>query len=137
MGLQSRGEYRADYYYFFILTHHRAKKDQIDGKIHQQSPYKNIFQFFLEPGSTYFTHVAPKSGSSKQARKELLNELTSYLSIGCDRTAVNTEVKKQMVQILETSLQRPCSWLVCQLPTNKLLLRYVFLHDDAAERIFC
>ena len=88
--------------------------------------------FLFEPVSTYFTHVAPKTGSSERARKELLKELKSK-SIelhrtqvqGCDGTAVNTEVKKRVIPILETSLQRSLSWLVYQLPRNELLLRYV------------
>ena len=78
--------------------------------------------FLFKPDSTYFTHVAPKNGSSKRARKEFLKELKSksielrQIQVGlirCDETAVNTEVKKGVTQILVTSLQQPCCWLVC------------------------
>ena len=84
------------------------------------------------PGSAYFTHVELKSASSERARKELPKELKSKLIklhhnqvICCDGSAVNTEVKKGVIQILETIV---CSGLrsrlVCQLPTNELLLRF-------------
>ena len=55
-------------------------------------------------------------------------ELHHISGIGCDGTAVNTEVEKGVIRMLETSLQRPLQWLVCQLLTNELPLRYFFLH---------
>ena len=63
---------------------------------------KEHISLLSEPRSTYFTHVAPKNGCSKRAKKELLKELKSQ-SIklhhnqvqGCDGTAINTEVKKE------------------------------------------
>ena len=79
----------------------------------------------------------------KRARKEFLKELKSksielrQIQVGlirCDETAVNTEVKKGVTQILVTSLQQPCCWLVCQLPTDKLLLCHVFLRIDAPTK---
>ena len=68
----------------------------------------------FESGSTYFTHVAPKNGSSERARKELHKELKSksielhhIQVIECDVTLANTEIKKRVIKILEISLQWP------------------------------
>ena len=38
---------------------------------------KEHISLLFEPRSAYFSHVAPKNGSSETARKELLRELKS------------------------------------------------------------
>ena len=45
---------------------------------------------------------------------------------------MNTGVKKGVIRILETILSRPLQWLVCQLHTNELLLRHLFVYVDGA-----
>ena len=41
-------------------------------------------------------------------------------------------MKKGVNRLLETSLNRPLQWLVCQLHTKELLLRQIFVHIDGA-----
>ena len=59
-------------------------------------------------------------------------DMVQMQAIGCDGTVVNTGVKKGVIHLLETSLNRLMQWLVCQLHTNELLLRHLFVHIDGA-----
>ena len=110
-----------------------------DGKLHRQITSEEHISIVFEPGSSYFTHVSPNSGTSKSIAKEILDALKSksidlekIQAIGCDGTAVNTGVKERVIRILETTLNKPLQWLICQLHTNELLLRHLFVYVDGA-----
>ena len=116
-----------------------VQEKMADGKQHRKIISEEHISIVFEPGSSYFTHVSPNNGTSKSIAKEILDALKSksidlekIQAIGCDGTAVNTGVKKGVIRILETTLERPLQWLVCQLHTNELLLRHLFLHVDGA-----
>ena len=110
-----------------------------DGKFHRQTITEEHVSIVLEPGSSYFTHVCPSNGASESIARAILKcletksvDMVQIQAIGCDGTVVNTGVKKGVVRLLETSLNRPLQWLVCQLHTNELLLRHLFVHIDGA-----
>ena len=118
-----------------------VQEKMADGKLHQQITSEERISIVFEPGSSYFTHVSPNSGTSKSIAKEILDALKSksidlekIQALGCDGSAVNTGVKKGVIRILETTLNRPLQWLVCQLHTNELLLRHLFVYVDGATK---
>ena len=97
-----------------------------DGKFHRQTIMEEHVSIVLEPGSSYFTHVSPTNGASESIARAILKcletksvDMVQIQAIGCDGTVVNTGVKKGVIRLLETSLNRPLQWLVCQLHTNE------------------
>ena len=110
-----------------------------DGKFHRQTIMEEHVSIVLEPGSSYFTHLSPTNGASESIARAILKcletksvDMVQIQAIGCNGTVVNTGVKKGVIRLLETSLNRPLQWLVCQLYTNELLLRHLFVHIDGA-----
>ena len=110
-----------------------------DGKFHRQTITEEHVSIVLEPGSSYFTHVSPTNGASESIARAIIKCLeTKYVdmvqiqAIGCDGTVVNTGVKKGVIRLLETSLNRPLQCFVRQLHTNELLLPHLFVHIDGA-----
>ncbi|KAK4883922.1 hypothetical protein RN001_000193 [Aquatica leii] len=71
-----------------------------------------------EPGSVYFGHITPSSGSAQNIKRGLLEFLEKNINIsevqaiGCDGTAVNTGHKNGILRQLELSLSRPLQWFV-------------------------
>ena len=80
--------------------------------------------------------MSPKTGSSKNISKEILEVLNSSLkssngqAIGCDGTNVITGTKNGVIVALERALSRPLQWIVCQLHGNELPLRYLMQKLD-------
>ena len=110
-----------------------------DGKFYRQTIMEEHVSIVLEPGSSYFTHVSPTNGASESIARAILKcletksvNMVQIQAIGCDGTVVDTGVKKGVIRLLETSLNWPLQWLVCQLHTNELLLRHLFVHIDGA-----
>ncbi|KAG0719329.1 hypothetical protein GWK47_007306 [Chionoecetes opilio] len=92
-----------------------------------------------EPGSSYFGHVTPSSGSSKAISKVIFEclaarsvDLHNVKVVGCDGTAVNTGHNGGVIRQLEELLQKPLQWLVCLLHANELPVRHLFQHLDGA-----
>ena len=118
------GHYWFDDMKYFTIEQKRSQRWQIAPIIAVEHN-----SLLFEHDSNYFTYVAHKNSSSESTGKELLKQLKSkslelhhIQVIRCNGGVVNTEVKKGVIQNLETSLQRPLQWLVCQLHTNELLL---------------
>ena len=59
-------------------------------------------------------------------------DMVQIQAIGCDGRVVTTGVKKGVIRLLETSLNRPLQWFVRQFYTNELLLRHLFVHINGA-----
>ena len=83
-----------------------VQEKMADGKLHRQITSEEHISIVFEPGSSYFTHVSPNSGTSKSIAKEILDALKSksidlekIQAIGCDGTAVNTGVKKGVIRM--------------------------------------
>ena len=57
-------------------------------------------------------------------------DLEKFQAIGCNGTAVKKGVIR--IRLLETVLNGPLQWLVCQLHTNELLLSQLILYVDEA-----
>lgn len=116
----------------------RSVRD-IAGHGHRDTVTEEHISIICEPGSSYFGHVTPSSGSSKAISKaifECLNarsvDLNSVKVVGCDGTVVNTGHNGGAIRQLEELLQKPLQWLVCLFHTNELLLRHLFQHLDGA-----
>lgn len=106
---------------------------------HRDRVTEEHVSIICEPGSSYFGHVMPSSGSSKAISKAIFECLTvrsvdldSVKVVGCDGTAVNTGHNGGVIRQFEELLQKPLQWLVCLLHTNELLLRHLFHHLDGA-----
>src|SRR6218665_2401891 len=82
-----------------------------------------------EPGSSYFSHTTPQSGSSKDITKSLVASLKEVNAktqnikvVGCDGTNMNTGHTVGVIRRLEESFEHPLHWLVCLLHANELSL---------------
>src|SRR6218665_181042 len=69
----------------------------VDNKYHRKTLTEEHISIVAEPGSSYFSHTTPQSGSSKDITESLvaslkeLNAKTQNLEVvGCDGTNVNT-----------------------------------------------
>src|SRR6218665_1646400 len=87
-----------------------------------------------EPGSSYFSHTTPQSGSSKDITKSLVASLKEVNAktqnikvVGCDGTNMNTGHTVGVIRRLEESFEHPLHWLVCLLHANELsLIFYIY-----------
>ena len=91
-----------------------------------------------EPGSNYLGHFVPASGTANDianglfafcAKKQL--DVSLIDSIGCDGTFTNVGWKSGVIRRFEEKLRKPRHWIVCQLHSNKLPLRHLFIHLDS------
>ena len=92
-----------------------------------------------EPGSKYIGHVAPLSGTAKDAKlsimtflKDRYKCLDKLVAIGCDGTNANTGRIGGTIRLIELELEKPLQWLVCQLHANELPLRHLLKYIDGA-----
>lgn len=90
-----------------------------------------------EPGSTYFGHVTPDSGTGKDIVTSILNYMndncideTAIKALGCDGTATNTGVNNGAVALFEQELKHPVQVVICLLHLNELPLRKIFVTLD-------
>src|SRR6218665_1890337 len=94
-----------------------GRKDQtltqvlgVDNKYHRKTLTEEHISIVSEPGSLYFSHTTPQSGSSKDTTKSLvaslkeLNAKTQNIKfVGCDDTNVNTGHTAGVILRLEES----------------------------------
>lgn len=123
-----------------------GRKDQtltqvlgVDNKYHRKTVTEEHISIIAEPGSSYFSHTTPPSGSSKDITESLVaslkerNAKTDNIKVvGCDGTNVNTGHKAGVIRRLEETFEHPLQWLVCLLHTNELPLRHLFEALDGA-----
>ena len=115
-----------------------GRKDQtlINEKKEDSYHKKNIMEEHItlmsEPGSNYLEHVSVSQGTSECITKAIWDFFEdkdcftdSIQAIGCDGTAVNTGAKGGIIRLLETKLDRPLHWFICQLHANELPLRHL------------
>src|SRR6218665_1060314 len=81
-----------------------GRKDQtltqvigVDNKYHRKTLTEEHISIVAEPGSSYFSHTTPQSGSSKDITESLVSSLKELNAktqkikvVGCDGTNVNT-----------------------------------------------
>ena len=85
-----------------------------------------------EPSSSYIDHLTPDNGTSCCIANEILHLIFETGSSGslnallCDATVVNTGKFGGVIKLIETELDRPMHWLVCQLHLNELQFKHVF-----------
>src|SRR6218665_1818757 len=111
----------------------------VDNKYHRETLTEEHISIFSEPGSSYFSHTTPQSGSSKDITESLvaslkeLNAKTQNIKVlGCDGTNVNTGHTAGFIRRLEESFEHPVQWLVCLPHANDLPLRHLFEALDGA-----
>ena len=84
-----------------------------------------------EPGGQYLTHFTPASGKAHDIFKELqsvVNEVGGdIVAIEADGTAVNTGKNGGVCRLFELFRGRPVHWFICQLHSNELNLRELFI----------
>ena len=108
------------------------------GKYHRDEITEEHIVICREPGSTYYCHVTPESGSSKSIIKAMTKalvgktDLKELTVVGCDGTAVNTGQLGDVIRLLELKVKRPLQWMVCLLHANELPLRHLFQSLDGA-----
>jgi hypothetical protein len=87
-----------------------------------------------EPGSKYFDHAMPSSGSAKSIAESILDtvDCTNLVCIGSDSTNVNTGFNNGVIRRMEIELGRPLHWSICLLHLNELPLRHLFITLDGA-----
>src|SRR6218665_2399199 len=126
---------------FFVV-----RKDQtltqvigVNNKYHRKTLMEEHISIVAEPGSSYFSHTTPQSGSSKDITESLvaslkeLNAKTQNLKVvGCDGTNVSTGHTAGVIRRLEESFEHTLQWLVCLLHANELPLRHLFEALDGA-----
>jgi hypothetical protein len=111
----------------------------MDNKYHRNTSVEEHISIIAEPGSKYFSHATPSSGSSKSITEAILSSLelndvsaNNVKAIGCDGTAVNTGHNGGVIRQLEESVGHPLQWIVCLLHANELPLRHLFQHLDGS-----
>src|SRR6218665_2185976 len=111
----------------------------VDNKYHRKTLAAEHISIVAEPGSSYFSHTTPQSGSSKDITESLvaslkeLNAKTQNIKVvGCDGTNVNTGHTAGVIRRLEESFEHLVQWLVCLLHANDLPLRHLFEALDGA-----
>uniref|UniRef100_UPI00358EBD2F uncharacterized protein n=1 Tax=Myxine glutinosa TaxID=7769 RepID=UPI00358EBD2F len=104
-----------------------------DNKNHRTTVKEEHVSIIAEPGSSYFSHTTPSSGSSKSIAESLVASLkernvkTEDINVvGCDGTNVNTGHTGGVIRQLEETFNRPLQWLVCLLHANELPLRHLY-----------
>ena len=132
------GHYWFDVMKYFTIEQKRSKRWQIAPIITVEHSSR-----LFEHDSNCFTYVAHKNSSSGSTGKELLKQLKSKSLelyhihvIRCNGAVVNTEVQKGVIQNLETNLQRPLQWLVCQLHTNNCFCVSFFFTLTEPQKYF-
>lgn len=89
-----------------------------------------------EPGSSYITHFTPRSGRAADLLRELYAVTVQFGGtvkvLGCDGTAVNTGTSGGVCRLFEIVTQSAVHWMVCQLHSNELNLRHLFMRLDGA-----
>src|SRR6218665_2769277 len=122
-----------------------GRKDQtltqvfgVDNKYHRKTLTEEHISIVAEPGSSYFSHTTPQSGSSKDITESLVASLKEVNAktqnikvVGCDGTNVNTGHTAGFIRRLEESFEHPVQWLVCLLPSNYLPVRQPSRHSTA------
>ncbi|XP_050508651.1 uncharacterized protein LOC126885902 [Diabrotica virgifera virgifera] len=112
-------------------------KEIVRGKSIRKTIQEEHISLIEEPGSAYFGHVTPNSGSAK----DIVSSILSYMSdnsidnsnikaLGCDGTATNTGTLQGAVLLLERALKHPVQVVICMLYLNELPLRKVFVALD-------
>ena len=85
-----------------------------------------------EPSSSYIDHLTRDNGTSRCIANEILHLIFETGSSGslnallCNATVVNTGKFGGVIKLIETELDRPMQWLVCQLHLNELPFKHVF-----------
>jgi len=111
----------------------------VDNKYHRKIITEEHISVIAEPGSSYFSHTTPPSGSSKDITESLVarmkerNAQTENIKyVGCDGTNVNKGHTAGDIRRLEETFEHPLQWLVCLLHSNELPLRHLFQALDGA-----
>lgn len=112
-------------------------KENISGKSVRKTIQEEHISLVEEPGSAYFGHVTPNSGSGKDIVSSILKYMrdnsidsTTIKALGCDGTATNTGVLNGAVLLFERELKHPVQIVICMLHLNELPLRKVFVALD-------
>ena len=111
-------------------------QEKVGQKFYQKTVVEEHYVLVSEPGSRYFGHVSPTSGSAKEIKTSIMDflrkniNLNDIVAIGCDGTVVNTGFKNGVIRALEWDLKRPLQWLICLLHANELPLRHLINHLD-------
>ena len=85
-----------------------------------------------EPTSSYTDHLTPDNGNSRCIANEIPHLVFETGRSGflnaflCDATVVNTGKFGGVIKLIETKLDRPMQWLVCQFHLNELPFKHVF-----------
>lgn len=110
---------------------------KIDGKVYRKQRTVEHISLILQPGSEYFGHVTPSSGSASSISKCIISymsekevNVSNVIAVGCDGTNVNTGLKGGVIRILEEKLKKPLQWAICLLHFNELPFRHLFEHLD-------
>ena len=98
----------------------------VDNKYHRKTLTEEHISIIAEPGSSYFSHTTPPSGSSKDIAESLVSSLKERNAktenikvVGCDGTNVNTGHKAGVIRRLEEPSGILCSgWYVCSMPMS-------------------
>lgn len=111
--------------------------ENVRGKSVRTTVVEEHISLVEEPGSTYFGHVTPDSGTGKDIVSSILNYMednnidrTTIKVLGCDGTATNTGVSQGAVVLFERILKHPVQAVICLLHLNELPLRKVFVALD-------
>src|SRR6218665_186065 len=109
----------------------------VENKYHRTTLTNEHISIVAEPGSSYFGHTTPQSGSSKAITESLvaslkeLNAKTQNIKVvGCDGTNANTGHTAGVIRRLEESFEHPLEWLVYLL--HDLPLCHLFEALDGA-----
>lgn len=111
----------------------------VDDKYHRKSIMEEHISIVSEPGSSYFGHATPSSGSSKSITEAIVTRLklndvstNDVKVIGCDGTNVNTGHTGGVIRQLEEKFEHSLQWFVCLLHANELPLRHLIQHLDGS-----
>lgn len=112
-------------------------KENVRGKSVRKTIQEEHISLVEEPGSTYFGHVTPDSGSGKDIVSSILKHMkcncideTTIKALGCDGTSTNTGVSNGSIVLFESALKHPVQVVICLLHLNKLPLRKFFVALD-------
>ncbi|KAK4872378.1 hypothetical protein RN001_014407 [Aquatica leii] len=72
-------------------------RERANDKYYQRTIVEDHYSLVKEPGSRYIGHVTPASGSTLA----IAESFSHILVLGCDGTAVNTGVHKEVLRCLE------------------------------------
>src|SRR6218665_1290215 len=112
----------------------------VENKYHRKTLTEEHISIVAEPGSSYFSHTTPQSGSRKDITESLvasLNELNAKTQnikvVGWDGTNGNTGHTAGVIRRLEESFEHPCTAVAgMSAPCHDLPLRHLFEALDGA-----